>query len=101
MSALCNKIEKLGKGIGNGNRYRVLAALMSGPATVSAVVQKVKLSQPAVSQHLKVLKETNLVTAWRQGRAIYYSVNVAYLVKLLQALAHSVGKSRNKYQLEQ
>ena len=90
--SLCDEIEKMGKGIGNANRFRVLETLMRGPRTVSEVVATVKLPQPAVSQHLKVLKSSDLVEAKRQGKEMYYSINVAYMAKLLQKLA--VGLKR-------
>lgn len=94
MSILCDEMEKLGKGIGNANRYRVLEALMNGPATVGVVVKRVKLSQPAVSQHLKVLKAADLVIDERRGKEIYYSINVAYMAKLLRKLAQGIGKNK-------
>ncbi|MBI5004217.1 winged helix-turn-helix transcriptional regulator [Candidatus Kaiserbacteria bacterium] len=92
MSELCEEIERLGKGIGNVNRYRVLESLMQGPRTVGEIVKTVKLAQPAVSQHLKVLKTSDLVSDERRGQEVYYSVNVAYMAKLLQKLATGVDK---------
>ena len=73
MSELCNEIEKLGKGIGNANRYRILESLMQGPRTVNEIVHVVKLPQPAVSQNLKVLRSADLVTDERCGQEIRYS----------------------------
>lgn len=96
MSALCEEIERMGKGIGNANRFRVLEALMKSPKTVSEIVKKVKLPQPAVSQHLKVLKASELVTSERKGQEVYYAINVAYMASLLQKLAAGVGKDPNK-----
>ena len=92
MSELCDEIEKMGKGIGNANRFRVLEALMKGPRTVSDVVAAVKLAQPAVSQHLKVLRSSDLVISERKGKEVCYSINVVYMAKLLQKLA--VGLKR-------
>lgn len=77
----------MGKGIGNENRYRILEALMRGPVTVGDVAKKVGLPQPAVSQHLKVLKTARLVEDERQGKEILYSVNVSYMASLLKKLA--------------
>lgn len=94
MADLCNEIERLGKGIGNANRYRILDVLMSGPQTVSHIVKKVKLSQPAVSQHLKVLKEYNLVTDSKNGQKVCYSINVVYTTKLLTNLVLNLNKQK-------
>ena len=90
MSELCQEMARLGKGIGNENRYRILEVLMKGEATVSVVAKKVKLPQPAVSQHLKILKSAALVTAKRQGQEVFYSINVAYMTNLLKKLTTNV-----------
>ncbi len=94
MTDLCNEIKNLGKGIGNANRYRILEILMEGHQTVSYIVKKVKLSQPAVSQHLKTLKEYNLVTDSKKGQEVYYSINIAYTTKLLTNLVSNLNKQR-------
>jgi DNA-binding transcriptional ArsR family regulator len=96
MSELCDEIERMGKGIGNANRFRILEALMKRPCTVGEIVKEVKLPQPAVSQHLKVLKSSQLVTSQRTGQEVYYSINVVYMTHLLQKLASGVGKVPNK-----
>jgi ArsR family transcriptional regulator len=94
MSDLCAEIAKMGKGIGNENRYRVLQALSKGPRTVGEIVALVKLSQPAVSQHLKVLKAAELVVDERHGQEVQYSTNVSYMAALLQKLAMDVQKGK-------
>jgi ArsR family transcriptional regulator len=91
MSDLCKEIAQMGKGIGNENRYRILESVMNGSKTVSEIAEIVRLPQPAVSQNLKVLKSANLVSDERRGKEVFYSVNVAYMAKLLKKLAHDVS----------
>lgn len=95
MTDLCKEIAEMGKGIGNENRYRVLEALMKGPRTVGDITKKVKLPQPAVSQHLKVLKSARLIDDKRQGKEVLYSVNISYMASLLKKLAIHLP-SKNK-----
>jgi len=94
MTDLCKEIARMGKGIGNENRYRILEALMKGPRTVGEIAARLHMAQPAVSQNLKVLKSANLVDDERQGQEVYYSINVAYMAGLLKKLAADVGKSK-------
>lgn len=94
MSDLCTEIARMGKGIGNENRYRILQVLMQGPRTVSEVAAHIKRAQPAVSQNLKVLKEANLVVDERRGKEVYYSIHVAYMAKLLRALVKDMGPEK-------
>jgi len=88
----CDDIEKFGRGIGNASRYAIVEVLLKGPKSVSEIVAAVKQSQPAVSQHLKTLKETGLVSDERQGQIIMYSLNTGHMLKLLTALSKDVKK---------
>lgn len=100
MSPLQKEMEKLGKGIGNANRYRILEVLMRGSRTVGEITASVKLPQPAVSQSLRVLKSANLVVGERQGQEVYYSVNVAYMAGLLKKLSEDVESCPSKKQFK-
>jgi DNA-binding transcriptional ArsR family regulator len=92
MGDLCNEIQKLGKGIGNATRYRILESLMKGPRTVGDLVKAAKASQPAVSQHLKVLKSCELVKDEKQGQEVLYSLNTSHMLGLLTNFAKNMKK---------
>ena len=96
MTDLCKEIARMGKGIGNENRYRILESMMKGPRTVGEIAEKAGLAQPAVSQHLKVLKSAELVLDERRGQEVYYSINVAYMANLLKKLAMNVERDKKK-----
>jgi DNA-binding transcriptional ArsR family regulator len=54
-------------------RRRVFERLRSGPRAVGAIARGMPVSRPAVSQHLRVLKEAGLVTDRPEGtRRVYY-----------------------------
>jgi DNA-binding transcriptional ArsR family regulator len=54
-------------------RRQVFERLKSGPQAVGAIARGMPVSRPAVSQHLKVLKEAGLVTDRPEGtRRVYY-----------------------------
>jgi ArsR family transcriptional regulator len=88
----CEEIKKLGKAIGSDCRYAIVQALIRGPKSVNELVEIVGMTQPAVSQHLKTLKETELVRDERQGQSVMYSLNTEYMLKLLNALAKDVER---------
>ncbi len=92
MGNFCDEIQKLGKGIGSPVRYRIMEALLKGPRTVSQLTRTVKLSQPAVSQHLKTLKTCRLVTDEKRGQAVYYAINVEHAVGLLKHLVENLKR---------
>lgn len=97
MRDLCHKVNEFGRGISNQNRYLILEALMNEPLTVNQLVKLVGLSQPAVSQNLRTLKDCNLVLDKRHGQEVIYSVNTKYLLSLLKSLTEQAGKGAEHY----
>lgn len=96
MSDLCAQIQKFGKGLGNTSRYRIVEALFKGPKTVGQLVKAVKLTQPAVSQHLKTLKACDIVMDERHGKEVAYSLNTKYVLGLLKSLTGEMGRKPRK-----
>ncbi len=92
MSDLCEEINKFGKAVGNASRYRIVEALLRGRKTVGELVRIVKLSQPAVSQHLKVLKASHLVIDERRGQEVFYSVDTEHTLALLKSLVSDIQR---------
>lgn len=96
MTDLCNDVEKFGKGIGSVPRYRIVEALFGGGKTVTELVKKTKLSQSLVSQHLRVLKESNLVEDERRGQEVVYTLNNKHMISLLQRLTEELKPPRKQ-----
>ena len=57
------------------NRRRLLEAIRQEPCTVNMLVTRSDLSQPAVSKHLKYLREAKLVVVKPDGQKRWYSLN--------------------------
>lgn len=60
-------------------RRRVFERLAEGPASVAEITRSLPVSQPAVSQHLKVLREAGLVTGTPKGASTIYRIDPAGL----------------------
>ena len=66
-----------------------LLQLLAEPATVSALVASTGLSQPLVSQHLRVLRGAGLVAVTRSGREAIYSVADHHITHVIEdAVSH-------------
>lgn len=91
MTELCKQMAMLGKGLGNENRFTILQTIMKKPRTVGEIATLSKLSQPAVSQHLNVLKSVNLVESSRKGQEIFYFVNAKFMTTLLKKLTANLA----------
>ena len=72
------------KALGDLTRLQIIYLLStdtSGTLGVSELAARLKISQPAVSQHLKTLKTEGLVESRREGFYIYYTVNRERMVE--------------------
>jgi DNA-binding transcriptional ArsR family regulator len=96
MSDLCSEINNFGKAVSNKARYRIIESLLKGRKTVGELVKIVKLSQPAVSQHLKTLKSYKIVIDERSGQEVFYTVNTEHVIDLLKNMINDMDKCKNK-----
>jgi DNA-binding transcriptional ArsR family regulator len=55
-------------------RQEILEKLRAGPRPVGEIAAGMPISRPAVSQHLKVLKDSGLVAETRQGTRHYFAI---------------------------
>jgi DNA-binding transcriptional ArsR family regulator len=68
------------------NRRSILMELAEGERTVSELTQALPVTQPAVSQHLKVLKQVGLVSDRAEGTRRIYRLNEAGVAALRDQL---------------
>ncbi|MBD3348768.1 MAG: metalloregulator ArsR/SmtB family transcription factor [Candidatus Eisenbacteria bacterium] len=58
-----------------GTRVRMLELLKKRSLCVNALARALDITPAAVSQHLRILRDADLVTADRQGTFVHYAVN--------------------------
>lgn len=61
--------------MGDESRLAIVQMLAEQEMCVCEIIDKLSMSQPAISHHLKILKQANLVNDTREGKWIYYSLN--------------------------
>jgi DNA-binding transcriptional ArsR family regulator len=62
--------------LGDPTRRTIFERLARGPIAVGELARELPVSRPAVSQHLRVLKEAGLVSDQRDGAKRIYAVDV-------------------------
>ena|SRR5688572_8661767 len=72
-------------------RRRILELLAEGERSAGALASEFTVSRPAVSRHLRVLRETGLVQAREEGTSRVYSLDPAPLQELDDWLARYRG----------
>ena len=68
--------------LGDSTRRAIFEALVTRPRSVGEIAADLPVSRPAVSQHLRVLREAGLVTMRAEGTRRLYAVHAAGLAQL-------------------
>jgi DNA-binding transcriptional ArsR family regulator len=83
-----SRADSIFRALGDPTRRALFERLMTSEAAVVELTALMSVSQPAVSQHLAVLRESELVTMRQEGRNRYYSARPEGLAPLFDWLAH-------------
>jgi len=75
LSSEIEEITKICKALSDPTRFKIFCLLNRGVFCVNAIVNGLQVSQPAISQHLKVLREAGLVNIEKKGYWAHYSSN--------------------------
>jgi DNA-binding transcriptional ArsR family regulator len=68
--------------LGDATRMAIFQKLAHGPFAVNELARQLPVSRPAVSQHLKVLKDAGLVTDVKQGTRRLYQLDPEGVARL-------------------
>ena len=75
------------KALADPTRRAIFEKLAAGSMNASALRQGMQISQPAMSQHLSVLRMAGLVREERRGRFVDYEIDPEGLVRIAAWLA--------------
>lgn len=91
--------RKILNAICDENRQKILLVLMdnciSGGVRVDDIAKRVNLSRPAVSHHLRLLMDENIVTVQKEGTKHFYHISGGGEILKLKKLIMSIEKFMN------
>lgn len=81
----------------NSTRLEILNLLRDKELSVTELIDKTKLSQANISQHLSIMKSKDIVTSNRKGKNVYYKLTNPKIIKafdiIREVLAEKLGKN--------
>ncbi len=80
---MLSQMVRIHKALSEPNRLKLLKLLLEHELCVCEMVAVLNISQPLVSQHLRVLKTARLVTERRDGKWVYYRTDETALNKFM------------------
>jgi len=79
------------KAISDERRRKILTILAKDEANAGEIARRFKISQPTVSNHLKILKEARLIKERKVKQNRIYSLNKPKLQKIIDTLQQIAG----------
>jgi ArsR family transcriptional regulator len=86
--------EKILESVCDPSRLRIVQALRASPLTVSELSTVISKTRAATSQHLKVLRGVEAVTAERHGQFVVYSLSEHTNAEVLENVARAFEQLR-------
>ena len=86
-------IQQTMKALSDPIRRQILELLKSGRLPAGQIAEKFPVSDAAVSKHLSVLKEADLIRDAREGKFIYYELNTSVLEDVMLWLTTLKGEN--------
>ena len=80
------------KALSDPIRREILNLLKAGPMAAGDIAAKFDVTGAAVSRHLSVLKEAELIRDKRDGKFIYYELNASVLEEILLWISELKGE---------
>jgi DNA-binding transcriptional ArsR family regulator len=71
------------KALGDPTRREILKLLNKKDMTAGEIAEHFPISKPALTKHLDILREAELVTSEKKGQYVIYSINVTVLQEAL------------------
>lgn len=85
-------LQRTLKALADPTRREILNLLKYGKRSAGEISDQFSISAAAVSRHLAVLREADLITDTRQGKFIFYELNASVLEETLLWLADLKGE---------
>ena len=87
-------IQNTMKALSDPIRREILELLKSGRLSAGDIAEKFPVSGAAVSKHLSVLKEADLIRDTREGKFIFYELNTSVLEEIMLWLTGLKGEEK-------
>jgi ArsR family transcriptional regulator len=85
------KIAELFKVLNDPSRLKIINALILSEMCVCDIAALLDMTQPAISHHLKVLRQTQLVKYRRDGKIVYYALDDEHVENVFrQGMLHII-----------
>lgn len=94
MNADTKRIAEIFKALSDENRVEILIMLSKGEKCACKLLEELEVSQPTLSHHMKILCDSKLVNARKEGRWMHYSLSQEGINEISNYLSDVFGKNQ-------
>ena len=85
------------KALSDETRLVILDLLGTNEMNVNEIADQCIVSRPTISHHLQIMKRAGILVSRKDGKEIYYSVNMNVLASLAEAILSFITFKKFKY----
>ena len=89
-------LQKTLRALADPIRREILDMLRGGRMSAGEITERFDVTAAAISRHLSVLKEADLIRDTREGKYIYYDLNASVLEEIMIWIAELKGEKNNE-----
>jgi len=91
---LLRKMAEIFKVMNDPTRLKIINALLLSEMCVCDIAALMGMTQPTISHHLKIMRQSELIKYRRDGKTVYYSLDDGHIETLFQnGLEHALEKT--------
>ena len=88
-------LQETMKALSDPIRREILSLLKKGRMSAGEIVDRFPVTGASISRHLSVLKEADLIRDTREGKFIYYDLNISVLEDIMLWVADLKGENND------
>lgn len=92
-------IVNIFKAMGDETRLQILLLLNSKNVCAKGISKHIGISEAAVSQHIKILKQSNIITGHKEGYYIIYNINKEVLQNSMEFMNLLIDEDIKKHSM--
>jgi DNA-binding transcriptional ArsR family regulator len=84
--------DRVFKALSDANRRKIISLLRKNDMTAGEIAEQFDISKPSISEHLKILKNAELISSEKNGQFITYFLNssilddiITYFMEIIKA----------------
>lgn len=82
-----NEFVLIMKSLAHPDRIKIICAIFNDSHNVTEIGRISGISQPSLSAHLRVIHSSGLISQYRKGKEIYYSIDDPKYIKMLDSIS--------------